>query len=92
MERKLRFIVSEAPIMKGGMKGWKVVQVSPQPPKLVAYFFGPTPELAPLIAGDYVEFLNEKYFDKVMNEDWPPRTKEQYIEYYKERLRELEND
>ena len=85
----LRFILSEAPIMKGGMKGWKVVQVKPQPPKLVAYFFGPTPDVAQLMAGDYVEFLNEKYFDKGINEEWPERTKEDLRAYYLSRLEDL---
>lgn len=42
-----------------------------------------------LVAGDYVEFLNEKYFDKGMNQEWPPRTKLQQLEYHQRRVEEL---
>lgn len=74
---------------------WKVIRVKPQPSVIVAQFVGGEDEnyiprdLAPLLAGDYVEFLNEKYLDKEMNAEWPPMDKEQHLAYHLERVKEL---
>lgn len=80
-----RFMLVDEPwinddVPEEACKQWRVVRVYPQPSVVVALFIGGNPddkymdeELAPLLAGDYVEFLNEKYLDKNINEEWPPK-------------------
>jgi hypothetical protein len=74
---------------KEQLKWWKVIQVTPQPSKVVALFVGPTEELAPLVAGDYVEFMNEKYYDKIINAEWPLRNKLEWARYHLSRAEQL---
>lgn len=80
---------------------WQVIQVKPQPPRLVAEFYGCNgsgyeyfleEDTIPLVAGDYVEFLNEKYVDKNINEEWPVPDKRQHLEYHIKRALELLED
>lgn len=49
-------------------------------------------EIAKLMAGDYVSFLNDKYIDKEINADWGKPNKEERIKYYKEQIRILEEE
>jgi hypothetical protein len=65
--------------------------------KLVAVFiggdrFGETPkDLAPLLAGDYCEFLNSKYIDKNFNEEWGKVDVEARIKYHEEQIKILKS-
>lgn len=74
---------------------WKVVQVSPQPSKEICGFEGSDHEdyhdveVARALGGDYVEFLNEKYLDKGINEEWPIPDKKQHLQYHLKRATEL---
>lgn len=68
------FLLRSNPLTFQGKVYWQVMLLPEsdiENSKTVAFFVGPTPELAPLVAGDYVEFLNEKYLDKNINEEWP---------------------
>jgi len=47
-------------------------------------------ELARALAGDYCEFLNNKYCDKEINKEWPPIDRESRIKYHKEQIQLLE--
>lgn len=44
------------------------------------------------VAGDYVEFLNDKYCDKEINQEWPPINKEERIRYHLEQIELLKSD
>lgn len=67
---------------------WEVIQIGPEY-KFITGFAGNDAhsqfydvEEARQIAGDYTEFLNEKYLDKKVNEEWPPKDPELYYEYH----------
>lgn len=98
----LRFILSDFPVNvkidDNEETMWKVRLVNPQPPKTIAGFIGSDDDeyldkdIAPLLAGDYVEFLNEKYLDKEINAEWPPQDKELYLKYHLERALKYATD
>ena len=46
---------------------------------------------ADLLAGDIVDFLNEKYIDKNINEEWGEIDVEKRIEYHEEQIRILKS-
>lgn len=93
----LRFILrepDEEPI--NDFKTWKIIMLG-EPNKLIAEFIGNdkndiylNTDIAPLVAGDYVEFLNEKYLDKGLNEEWPPKDKKLYFKYHLQKALEYD--
>lgn len=95
----LKFMLRPKPVVRNieGMacECWQVVQINMEPSKVVAEFVGSdsektlSREIAPAVAGDYVEFLNEKYLDKEINAEWPPMNKMLYLKYHLERASEL---
>lgn len=48
-------------------------------------------DVAPLVAGDICSFLNEKYIDKNINEEWGKINKEARIKYHEEQIRLLKS-
>ena len=44
------------------------------------------------MAGDYVDFLNDKYCDKEINQEWPPINKKERIRYHLEQIELLKSD
>lgn len=98
----LKFILKDKPI-QADLEGveveiWQVVQVIPQPSTIVAEFIGSNDEkyldkeIAPLMAGDYVEFLNEKYVDKKINQEWPAQDKKARLKYHLKRASEYADE
>jgi hypothetical protein len=43
-------------------------------------------EVAPLVAGDIIDFLNEKYIDKNINEEWGKIDVEARIKYHEKMI------
>ena len=93
----LRFMLRDNPvIIPANVKAWEVVEVTSSPSKVIAYFPGYDNkdyldlEEARQVAGDYVEFLNEKYIDKNINEEWPPKDPLLYYNYHIQRARHFE--
>ena len=73
----------------GSITAWKVMLLEPVP-NVIALFVGPDTETAKLLAGDYVEFLNKKYLDKNINEEWPDKIdKTTHLNYHLTRASEL---
>jgi hypothetical protein len=48
-------------------------------------------EIAGALAGDYCEFLNNKYCDKEINKEWPRIDRESRIKYHEEQIRLLKS-
>ena len=94
-----KIILRELPTAKSIMNephvhAWEVMKINKNEIyELVALFVGPTTDLARPVAGDYVEFLNEKYMDKNINEEWPASIdKEAHLKYHLKRVCELVQD
>ena len=64
-------------------KGKEVIQIEPHV-RSVAMFSNSANEDG--LCGDYVEFLNNKYCDKNINEEWPKPNNKKRIEYHSEQL------
>lgn len=94
----LKFILKDEPVIKGTLEHWYIIQVYPQPSKIIAVFVGGDDEkyldkdIAPLVAGDYVEFLNEKYLDKEINAEWPPQDPLIYLDYHLKKALQYSNE
>ena len=43
------------------------------------------------IVGDICDFLNDKYIDKEINQEWPEINPEERIKYHREQIKKLEN-
>lgn len=95
----LRFYLKEEPLImsRGGktISLFRVRRIDPQPPQTIALFPGVynhpdylEPEIIRAIAGDYVEFLNEKYLDKEINQEWPAPSEQEYMLYHIRKARE----
>ena len=91
----MKFIVTESKIMSDL---YQVVKIDKEPHIVIAVFHGDdkegflSKELAPLLAGDYCDFLNDKYVDKDFNEEWGKIQRERRIKYHKEQLKLLEDN
>ena len=46
-------------------------------------------DLAPLLAGDYCDFLNEKYIDKEFNKEWREVDVDARVKYHEEQIEML---
>lgn len=77
----MRFIVS-----KIGLGVYKITEIGKES-KMVACF--PTGEIGRLMAGDYCDFLNDKYCDKEINEEWPKIDRETRINYHTDQIIKL---
>lgn len=89
-----RFMLREPYGNEYGGKTWQVIMLG-DPVVLIAEFVGVDEkgfldnDVAPLVAGDYVEMLNEKYLDKNINEEWPPKDEEKYLDYHLNKAKKL---
>jgi hypothetical protein len=77
-------------------KTWDVVRIDPKPRVIVAQFVGGFEsegyipmEIAPLLAGDYCDFLNDKYVDKEFNAEWGSVNVKERIQYHKNQIEKL---
>ena len=68
---------------------YKILQID-EKYKIIGYF--PDDGISPLIAEDYVEFLNDKYIDKEINEEWGVINRKERIKYHLEQLSKLTSD
>ena len=91
-----RFIVWEK-VSSVSDKKWIIFDLKNQ--SIIAVFSGtknPFDEyndldLAPLLAGDYCDFLNDKYVDKEMNKEWGKIDVQKRIEYHEKQLEILKS-
>ena len=90
----LRFYLRNYPIfisLEGVMcTCWVILKLEPKPTQIAEIVPGHDKsnqffdvEEARAIAGDRTSWLNEKYLDKNINEEWPPRDPELYYNYHK---------
>lgn len=91
---KLKFMLRDTPnrqkVDDNELVGWEVIQILPEV-RLIGTFWGNDEakdyldiEVARAMAGDYVEFLNDKYFDKEINKEWPKPNNEERAKYHLE--------
>jgi hypothetical protein len=96
MKFKVKDEPAECPDSKCDYTIWTVIQIKPEY-KEICEFTGQTkgcehddlflsPEIARALAHDYCDFLNEKYIDKNINEEWGKIDREARIEYHLEQL------
>jgi hypothetical protein len=62
-----------------------------KPLELVAEFPDINNEHAEAMAHDYCDFLNDKYYDKEINKEWPIINREERIKYHINQLNKLVN-
>ncbi|MCE7699518.1 MAG: hypothetical protein K8E24_012175 [Methanobacterium paludis] len=60
----LKFIAKDELIRGTNRHIYQVLQIEPEA-KLISTFLNKN------LAGDYVDFLNDKYVDKEINQEWP---------------------
>jgi hypothetical protein len=92
----LKFMLSDYPAERktkyDTWNVWRVILVSTHPPKTVAEFifnlgeYGFDKETSQALASDYVEFLNEKYIDKSINQEWKQVNREERIKYHESEI------
>lgn len=98
----LKFKVKDKPkfLMKNGFTGlqFQVIQIEPEY-KEIADFTGMNSisnpfmntSIAEALAHDYCSFLNEKYIDKNINEEWGKIDINARIKYHFEQIRKLQD-
>lgn len=59
-------------------KGCEIIQIAPRQ-RLITTFTKPAMKEG--LAGDYLAFASDKYFDKDINQEWPPIDKRARIQY-----------
>lgn len=67
----------------------KIIQVEPVFRDICTFVDDP---FISCLSGDIVDFLNDKYVDKNINEEWFYPDREARIKYHKEQLKILENE
>ena len=75
---------------------WTITQVKPERMHILEVCGADeegylNPGIAPLLAGDITDFLNEKYIDKNINEEWGKIDVQARIKYHEEQLRMLKS-